>query len=189
MIKKMMTKTTTNVLKAFVIADSVLIIASVIFFDIKVLYNTQIGFFSSALVMLASMKSYKRMVDARVANNIITMDASKDIIDKLEDPHDLYSEEVTEADEEKDLAATIKEEKKRLKANRRSLGQTIKDTKAALSVYRLGAYFLLVIGFLYLNRHGLLNIPSYLVALTIPIVLMVFVLIREKEKQTQDSVK
>jgi len=175
-----MTKTTTNVLKAFVIADVVLIITSIIFFDIKVLWNTQIGFLSSALVMLASMKSYKRMVDTRVAHNIITVDDSKDVIDKLEDPHDLYSEEIVE-EGEADLVEPVKEEKQRLKANRRSLGQTLKDTKAALSVYRLGAYFILILGFLYLNRHGLLHILSYLIALTIPMVLMVFVLISNKE--------
>lgn len=175
-----MTKTTTNVLKAFVIADVVLIVTSIIFFDIKVLWNTQIGFLSSALVMLASMKSYKRMVDTRVEHNIITIDDSKDVIDKLEDPHDLYSEEIVE-DEEADLVETVKEEKQRLKANRRSLGQTLKDTKAALSLYRLGAYIILILGFLYLNRHGLLHIPSYLIALTIPMVLMVFVLISNKK--------
>jgi len=184
-MKKTMTKTSTNVLKAFVIADVVLMIASIIFFDIKVLWNTQIGFLSSALVMLASMKSYKRMVDTRVEHNIITLDDSKDVIDKLEDPHDLYSEEIVE-DDEADLVETVKKEKKRLKANRRSLGQTLKDTKAALSVYRLGAYVVLILGFLYLNRHALLHIPSYLIAITIPMVLMVAVLLREKEKQIQD---
>lgn len=180
MIRKTMTKTTTNVLKAFVIADVVLIVTSIIFFDIKVLWNTQIGFLSSALVMLASMKSYKRMVDTRVEHNIITIDDSKDVIEKLEDPHDLYSEEIVE-EEEADLVETVKEEKQRLKANRRSLGQTLKDTKAALSLYRLGAYIILILGFLYLNRHGLLHIPSYLIALTIPMVLMVFVLISNKK--------
>lgn len=180
MIRKTMTKTTTNVLKAFVIADVVLIVTSIIFFDIKVLWNTQIGFLSSALVMLASMKSYKRMVDTRVEHNIITIDDSKDVIDKLEDPHDLYSEEIVE-EGEADLVETVKEEKQRLKANRRSLGQTLKDTKAALSLYRLGAYIILILGFLYLNRHGLLHIPSYLIALTIPMVLIVFVLISNKK--------
>jgi len=175
-----MTKTTTNVLKVFVLADVVLIITYIIFFDIKVLWSTQIGFLSSALVMLASMKSYKRMVDTRVAHNIITIDDSQDVIDKLEDPHDLYSEEIVE-EEEADLVETVKEEKQRLKANRRSLGQTLKDTKAALSLYRLGAYIILILGFLYLNRHGLLHIPSYLIALTLPMVLMVFVLIFNKE--------
>jgi hypothetical protein len=125
------------------------------------------------------------MVNARVKHNIVTMDVSKDVIDKLEDPYDLYSED--EAAEEKSLVQTVKEEKKKLKENRRSLFQTIKDTKAALSFYRLGAYALLVLGFLYLNRHGLLQIPSYILSVGIPSVILVWVLLAEKENGSQDQ--
>ncbi len=174
---------TLKILKTLVIVDIVIILISVIFFDIKILYNTQIGFISATLVMIASMISYRRMVNARVEHNVITMDDSKDVIDKLEDPYDLYSEEVVE-EEEKDLVETIKEEKKKLKENRRTLYQTLKDTKAALSVYRLGAYAVLVLGFLYLNRHGLLHIPSYILALSIPPMVIVIVLMMNKEEPT-----
>lgn len=172
---------TLKILKTLVIVDIVIILISVIFFDIKILYNTQIGFISATLVMIASMISYRRMVNARVEHNVITMDDSKDVIDKLEDPYDLYSEEVVE-EEEKDLVETIKEEKKKLKENRRTLYQTLKDTKAALSVYRLGAYAVLVLGFLYLNRHGLLHIPSYILALSIPPMVIVILLMMNKEE-------
>jgi len=165
--------------------DIIIIFLSVIFFDIKVLWNTQIGFISASLVMLASMKSYRRMVDARVEHGIITMDDSKDVIDKLEDPYDLYSEEIVE-DETVDLRDAIKEEKTRMKENRRSLGQTLKDTKAALSVYRLGAYVVLILGFMYLNRHGLLHIPSYILSLSVPMLVVVYILLGNKENQIQD---
>jgi hypothetical protein len=113
------------------------------------------------------------------------MDDSKDTIDKLEDPYDLYSEDVVE-NEEKDFSATVKEEKKKLKENRRTVYQTIKDTKAALSIYRLSAYALLILGFLYLNRQGLLHIPSYIISLGIPSVILVWVLLKEKENHSQD---
>jgi len=161
---------------------------SLIFFDIKIFWNTQIGFISSTLVMIASMISYRRMVNARVEHNIITVDDSKDVIDKLEDPYDLYSEEIVE-EEEVDLAQTVKEEKKRLKENRRTLLQVLKDTKAALSLYRLGAYAVLILGFLYLHRHGLFDIPSYIVALGIPPLIIVTTLIRNKEVHSQDRVE
>jgi len=151
----------------------------------KVLYSTQIGYITSTLVMVASIVSYRRMVNARVEHNIITMDDSKDVIDKLEDPYDLYSEDVVE-EEEKDFVETVKEEKKKLKENRRTVYQTIKDTKAALSIYRLGAYALLILGFLYLNRQGLLHIPSYIISLGIPSVILVWVLLKEKENHSQD---
>jgi len=174
-----MTNSSLKILKSLVVVDIVLIVASMIFFDMKILYNTQIGFISSALVMIASMISYRRMVNTKVEHKIITLDDSKDVIDKLEDPYDLYSEEVPQ-EEEKDLKETVKEERKRLKENRRTLYQTLKDTKAALSVYRLAAYAVLVLGFLYLNRHDLLHIPSYILALGIPPVIIVGVFLREK---------
>jgi len=168
-------------LKALLIVDVVIILLSIIFFDIKVLWNTQIGFITSSLLMFASMRSYRRMVDARVEHNIITIDDSKDVIDKLEDPYDLYSEDIVEDEEEKDLKEVVKEERQKLKENRRSLGQTLKDTKAALSIYRLSAYIVLVLGFLYLNRQGLLHIPSYILSLSVPILVIVFVLLSEKD--------
>lgn len=174
-----------KILTVLVIVDVLLLLVSIIFFDMKVVYNTQIGYITSTLVMVASILSYRRMVNARVKHNIVTMDDSKDVIDKLEDPYDLYSEDVVE-DEEKDFATTVKEEKKKLKENRRTVYQTIKDTKAALSIYRLGAYALLILGFLYLNRQGLLHIPSYIISLGIPSVILVWVLLKEKENHSQD---
>ena len=177
-----MTNINLKFLKALVAVDLLIILISVIFFDIKTLWSTQIGFVSSSLVMFASMRSYRRMVDARVEHNIITIDDSKDVIDKLEDPYDLYSEEVVEDEEEKDLKEVVKEERKKLKENRRSLGQTLKDTKAALSIYRVSAYIVLILGFLYLNRHALLQIPSYILSLSLPMFIVVYILMSEKEK-------
>jgi len=176
----MMSKLTLQILKALVIVDSIVILLSIIFFDIKMLWNTQIGFISASLVMLASMKSYKRMVDARVEHNIITMDDTRDTIDKLEDEHDLYSEEIVE-DDTVDIRDAVKDEKARMKNNRRSVGETIRDTKAALSLNRIGAYVVLILGFFYLNRHELLMVPAYILALTIPMLVVVFVLLSNKE--------
>jgi hypothetical protein len=174
-----------KILTVLVTVDVLLLIISLILFDINVVYNTQIGYITSTLVMVASIVSYRRMVNARVKHNIVTMDDSKDVIDKLEDPYDLYSEDDID-DEEKDFAQTVKEEKKKLKENRRTVFQTIKDTKAALSIYRLGAYAVLILGFLYLNRHDILHIPSYIISLGIPSLILVWVLLKEKENHSQD---
>lgn len=177
-----MTSINTKILKALVIIDIIIIAISIIFFDIKVLYNTQFGFISATLIMIASMISYRRMVNTRVEHNIITYDDTKDTIDHLEDPYDLYSDDIVE---EKDLVEVVKEERKKLKDGR-SLYQTLKDTKAALSVYRLGAYAVLVLGFLYLNRHELLHVPSYILALSIPPMIIVIMLVTQKENHSQD---
>ena len=172
-----------KILIVLIIVDILLLAIAIIFFDIKVIYSMQIGYISATLVMIASIISYRRMVNARVKEKIITMDDRRDTIDKLEDPYDLYSED--EADEEKSLAQTVKEEKKKLKQNKRSLYQTLRDTKAALSVYRLSSYTLLIIGFMYLNRQQLLDIPSYIIALGIPSVILVWIMIKEKEEENQ----
>jgi hypothetical protein len=175
-----MTKINLKILKALLLVDVVVVFLSLIFFDIKVLWNTQIGYFSASLVMFASMKSYKRMIESRVEQGIVLHDDSKDVIDKLEDPYDLYSEEVVE-EKEQDIAEALREEKARMKAQKRSLGETLRDTKAALSLNRIGAYVVLILGFFYLNRHGLFHIPSYIVALSIPMLVVVYVLISNRE--------
>ena len=173
-----------TILTVLIFVDILLLLIALIFFDIKVLYSTQIGYITATMVMIASIISYRRMVNARVKEKIITMDDSRDTIDKLEDPYDLYSEE-EEVDESKDLSGVVIEEKKKLKKNKSGLYQTLRDTKAALSVYRLSSYALLILGFMYLNRQELLHIPAYIIALGIPSVILVWIFIREKEQETQ----
>lgn len=188
-LRMMMHNQNRKILTVLLSVEIVLLLTALIFFDIKVLYSTQIGYITATLVVLASIVSYRRMVNARVQHSIITMDDSKDTIDKLEDPFDLYSEDTIDENEEKSLAQTVKEEKKKLKENKRTVYQTLKDTKAALSIYRLGAYALLILGFLYLNRQELLHIPSYIISLGLPSVILVWVLLNEKENHSQDSIE
>jgi hypothetical protein len=175
-----------KILKVLIFVDLLLLISAMIFGGKVWVYNTQVGFISATLIMIASVISYRRMVNTRVEHGIVTLDDSKDVIDKLEDPYDLYSEEITESEEDQNLAEVVKEERQKLKENRRSLGQTLKDTKAALSLYRLGAYAVLILGFMYLNRQGLLHIPSYLLALSLPPMIIVIMLVTQKENHNKD---
>ncbi len=182
-----MKSTSIKILKVLLFVDLLLLLAS-LFFGGKVwVYNTQVGFISATLIMIASVISYRRMVNARVDHDMIPFnDGTKDVIDKIEDPYDLYSDDIQESEEEQDLVAAVKEEKQRAKENRRSFKQTLKDTKAALSLYRLGAYGVLILGFMYLNRQGLLHIPSYLVALSLPPMIIVIMLVTQKENHSED---
>jgi hypothetical protein len=158
-------------------------LVSFAFYGKMIFLNSQIAFVSSSLVMLGSMMAYKRMIDTRVEHNIITIDDSKDIIDTLEDPYDLYDDTEIKDDKEADLVETVKEERAKLKADKRPLREILKDSKASLSAYRLLAYTSLILGFLYLNRQELLHIPSYLLGLGIPPLIMVFVLLRGKKEE------
>ncbi len=145
------------------------------------LLNTQIGFISSALVLGASMFSYSQMVYSRLEGGTAVPTDDRDEIDKMEDPYDLYGED-SPVDETLQLKEAIKEEKQRMKQNRRSAYQTLKDSKASLSILRLGAYLLLFVGFFYLSRNQLLHIPSYLIAMALPIVIIVGLLLTKKEE-------
>ncbi len=126
--------------------------------------NSQIGFISSSLVIFASMFSYKKMIKSRLDNEIVVPEDNRDTIDKIEDPYNIYVED-------KDI---IKEEKKRLKENRRSILEVLRDSKSALSLYRLGAYGVLILGFFYLNSNNLLDIVSYLFSLSVPPIIIIF---------------
>lgn len=152
-----------------------------LFFTNTILYTFQIAFWSATLVVFSSMASYRRMVNARLEHQDLTSD--RDALDKIEDSHDLYSEEIQEKDGV-NFAETIKEEKKRQKMQKRSVGETIKDSKGAISLYRIGAYFLLVLGFFYLNNHNLLHIPTYIFALGLPIVVIIWRLLHEAKHST-----
>jgi hypothetical protein len=181
-----MKSTSIKILKVLLFVDILLLIITSVFGGKIWIYNTQIGFISATVIMIASDISYRRMVNTRVELGIVTMDDSKDVIDKLEDPYDLYSEDIVEEKTEEDLVEVVKEERKKLKQSSRSLTQTLKDTKAALSIYRLGAYAVLILGFMYLNRQGLLHIPSYLLALSLPPMIIVIILVTQKENHSQD---
>ena len=106
-----------KILKVLIAVDLLLLITSILLGKSLWVYNTQVGFISATLIMIASVISYRRMVNTRVEHGIVTLDDSKDVIDKLEDPYDLYSEEITQSEEEQDLVEVVKEEKKKAKEN------------------------------------------------------------------------
>ena len=145
------------------------------------LVNSQVAFISSSLVMLGSMQSYKSMVKGRLGVGA-TPDDERDTIDKLEDPYDLFDDELKkEEEEEKTLQEIVKEERANLKKNRRSILQATKDAKASFSFYRLGAYALLVFGFFYLNSNHFLKLMPYLIFLTLPMFIIIVMLIKQSK--------
>jgi len=148
------------------------------------LINAQIAFFSSALIMLASMNSHKKMVSKALKAGAVT-DDGRDTLDKLEDPYDLYDEEKVDVGDDchRTLVDVVKEERANLKKSRRSIWETSKDAKASFSFYRLGAYCLLVLGFFYLNSKELLLLIPYLTFLAIPLFIVVFSLIENQSEK------
>ncbi len=151
--------------------------------------NTQVAFVTSALVMGASMLSYARMVHVRLESGAIPDWDDRDVIDRMDDPHDLYGEsdreDVSPVPEElsaAEIKAAITEEKKRLKAQHRSPMALLRDSRPFMSLYRLAAYGLLLFGFFYLQGNKLFAPLPYLIGLGVPIVVIVAVLMQQGKR-------
>ncbi len=159
-----------------------LIAASILYLFIskEALLNIVIGFSSAALVVLASFKNYQDMVHKRLSvdNTIAELD-DRDVIDKLEDPYNLYEQEEN-TPSNLDLKETIKKEKELAKKNKRSLKEVARDSAKAFSFIRIFAYALLVMGFFYLLNHNILDLKYYLSVLIIPNIIAVIYLLSKK---------
>ena len=128
-----------------------------------------VGFFSSAMILMATALSFSNMVKKSILNKNITLLDDRDVIDKIDDPYDLYSESDTQ-----DLSLT--EEKKLHKSQRISFLDSVKNSKASISLYRIFSYGLMVIGFFYLKDNHLFSPISYIMGITLPVLVVVIVL-------------
>ena len=161
-------------LLTLLIADLLLAIAAMGWGGLPALYSSQVAFWTSLLVVAASFGSYRRMVRKRLEQGMVAPE-ERDLLDKMEDPYGLYEEE--EERKPEDFREAIKEEKKRMKAERRSPVKVARDAVPSFSLWRVGAYGALVLGFFFLQNNGYLVIPVYLLSLGLPIVLSVGVLV------------
>ena len=132
-------------IKLFLVSEAAIL--ALWLYSYTFLLNFQIAFLASVLIMLGSTYSYKRLVESRVASEDRPDDT--DLVDKLDDPFDLYSEEITTSaleQEDVDLKSVVQEEKKRLKGQKNTLKNTVKSTPALISIFRVGPYLFLVLG-------------------------------------------
>lgn len=131
------------------------------------LLNFELAFFASLFIILGSFSGYKRMIQRR-------MDAGEGLdqtmLEKIEDPYDLYEEESLHSEEEPDLKEVIKEEKKRLKQNKETFKKTVKSTTGILSPWRFVPYLFLVLSFIALNNNHILDVLAFLLGLGVGIV-------------------
>jgi len=125
--------------------------------------NFSVAMLTSMAIVMGSLYSYRNMIQSRVAD--AEAGDSKDIIDEMDDPYDLYEEEREQ--EITDIKAMIKEEKARQKSN--IIQNTAKNASAMVSIYRLLPYAFLVLGFIALNNNHTLQVLPYLVGLAVGI--------------------
>jgi len=147
-----------------------------IFASKSALYSFVVAFLTSSIVVLASFKNYKNMVDKRLVDASGEEFDDRDELDKIEDPYNLY-DEMQANDEDKSFKDIIKEEKQRLKEQKRPLKQSIADSARAFNYIRLIAYAILVAGFFMLLKSKNLNMAFYLATLILPnIIAIVFLM-------------
>ena len=154
----------------------ILSIGSFLIEDNSISSSLLIGYFTSSLIMMASMKSYQTFVEMSVSNGMIP-DDERDIIDKVEDPYMLFDDEIIDESQERDLVEVVKEERARLKGNGRSFVEVLKDSRTSLSPYRLLAYVFMIMGFIYLQKNGVLDIKTYIISISIPMVAVIISLV------------
>ncbi len=137
------------------------------------LLNFELAFFSSMAIVFGSFYGYRKLILKRLESGEGSDD---DLLEKIEDPHALYEEElIQDEDEPTDLAQVVKDEKARLKQNKETLKKTIKSTPGLFSAWRFIPYIALILSFIGLNNNNVLDIPAFLIGLGLGVVSAVFI--------------
>lgn len=136
------------------------------------LLNFELAFFASMFIIFGSFSGYKRMVQRRIDAG---EGLDKTLLEKIEDPYELFEDEPLQTEVEPDLKEVIKEEKKRLKQNKETFKKTVKSTTGILSPWRFIPYIFLVLSFIALNNNHILDIFAFLMGLGLGILSAVMV--------------
>jgi len=153
-------------IKIFSVSE--LLVLFTYFYSFEVFINLQVAYLSSLFIILGSAFAYKKMVTSQIASGFY--EEKRDLLDTIEDPHELYDDEpINEATpKELDLKAIVKEEKAKIKTF--SLSSMKHGARAGVSAFRLVPYLFLILGFIALKNNELLSLSIYLPSLLIGII-------------------
>ena len=157
--------------KVFFILDLCLISFALIFQSTLWLLSSQVAFFSSLFIIIASFLSYKRNIENRLLNLDLTQNnesVDRDKIDEIDDPYDLYTEykEIPESElTPEKIKEIINDEKLKVKQN--SFKNTLFSAGGFLSIYRVFGYMILIFGFFALNNNKILVPIAFIIGLGI----------------------
>ncbi len=149
-----MRKTVLDLIRILIAIDVGIVVFCYLEDNLIWLYNTQIAFFATALIVLGSFIGYANMVKTQIQNGNV----GEDILKKYEDPYDLDDEE-DEIDTEK--LKTYK--KKKLKWYEALLF----SFKGGFNLIRILGYIALIAGFLWLKDKGIFDTVSFLFGVSI----------------------
>ena len=153
-----------NIVLLFIAIDLLVITLFALRGEYLWILNSQVAIVSSIAVTLGSYYGYKKNISRRVQIHE-NFDDNYDEVDKMDDQFDLYSPDTPEIEVKEQM--TKEEIKEELKKNKDALKKNnvknlYKSFGAMSSLYRLGGYVVLVLGFFFLNNNGNLHIFSYL---------------------------
>ncbi|WP_234402459.1 hypothetical protein [Campylobacter concisus] len=139
--------------------------------------SSQISFFASLIILTASFFAYKNRINSRLEN-------ARDEILAMQKEEDEDEEDENLTEEPKEFS--LKDEKARLKKQKFSFKD--KSFVAAFMPYRLVAYAILFLGFIFLKNENLLNVPGFLVGLApMPIGAFIFGIMQNNLKKDADG--
>ena len=149
----------------FLIAQGAIILTYI--YSYSFFINLEVAFLSSFFVIVGSSIAYSKMVKKQV--NLKEYEEDRDPLDKIEDPYELYDNEINNAPvDELNIKEIIKEEKSKIKTfNTTSLKY---GSKGGFSPFRIVPYIFLILGFIALKNNNLLDIMIYLPSLMVGIV-------------------
>ena len=151
------------------------------FYSVALFANIEVAFLSAFLVIVGASFAYKKMVHSQV--NSKSFEDKRDILDEIEDPHELYDDKVNDEVREGvlghvaineanagelDLKTIVKEEKAKIKTF--SIKSMKHGARGTVSLYRIVPYIFLILGFIALKNNELLDLRFYLPSLALGIV-------------------
>lgn len=161
---KMMTRATVLQSIRVLLLFELLVVATSLY-SCSFFLNAQVAFASSFFILLGSAYAYKKMVQSNVASG--NFEEERDLLDKIEDPHELHTQNEQKS-EDIDFKAIVKEEKAKIKTL--SFKNMKYGAKGTLSLFRIVPYIFLILGFIALKNNELLELQFYLPALMVGIV-------------------
>ena len=174
--KTMMTRT---ISRLFICYFALWLALSVVgkFISNQFFISSQISFFASLIILTASFFAYKNRINSRLEN-------ARDEILAMQKEEDEDEEEILPQREPKEFS--LKDEKERLKKQKFSFKD--RSFAAAFMPYRLVAYAILFLGFLFLKNENLLNVSGFLVGLApMPIGAFIFGIMQNNLRKDTDG--
>lgn len=163
---RMMRTTVLQSIKIFLFFELLVVATSL--YSYLLFLNVQVAFASSFFIIIGSAYAYKKMVSSKADSGEYAEE--RDLLDKIEDPHELYVHEKPEEQSEEvlDFKEIVKEEKAKIKTL--SLKNMKYGARGSLSLFRVVPYIFLILGFIALKNNAVLELKFYLPSLILGII-------------------